>query len=177
MYTKQIPHKNFLGKVRNQTVHFNLTTHEFFKLLVEFKAIFDWQDRLEKENDPDAVTDTREIVAYYNNFEEILLSAYGEPDESGDHFRKAGRYDFAESSLFHACMEMFVQDPEETSKLVEAMVPEGLAELIKKLDANAVAMIANEETPEAMKRELERLRAQEAAREAQALAQKSSSDS
>jgi hypothetical protein len=150
MYTKQIPHKNFLGKVRNQTVHFNLTTHEFFKLLVEFKAIFDWQDRLEKENDPDAVTDTREIVAYYNNFEEILLSA---------------------------CMEMFVQDPEETSKLVEAMVPEGLAELIKKLDANAVAMIANEETPEAMKRELERLRAQEAAREAQALAQKSSSDS
>jgi hypothetical protein len=155
MYTKSVPHKNFLGKPRTQTVNFNLTTHEFFKLLVEFKAIFDWQERL-RDADPDEVTDTAEVIAYYTNFEEILLAAYGVPDESGDHFHKAGRYDFAESSLFHACMEMFVTDTEETTKLVEGLVPEGLAELIKKLDANTVAILANEETPEAIRAELER---------------------
>jgi hypothetical protein len=97
MYTKSVPHKNFLGKPRTQTVNFNLTTHEFFKLLVEFKAIFDWQERL-RDADPDEVTDTAEVIAYYTNFEEILLAAYGVPDESGDHFHKAGRYDFAEST-------------------------------------------------------------------------------
>ncbi len=176
MYTKSVPHKNFLGKPKTQVVHFNLTTHEFFKLLVEFKAIFDWQDRL-KDADPDEVTDTAEVIAYYTNFEEILLSAYGVPDESGDHFRKAGRYDFAESSLFHACMEMFVSDPMETSKLVDGLVPENLAELIKKLDANTVALLANEETPEAIRAELEKLRAREAERQAQEQAQKSALES
>jgi hypothetical protein len=166
MYTKSVPHKNFLGKTRNQVVHFNLTTHEFFKLLVEFKAIFDWQDRL-KDADPDQITDTAEVIAYYTNFEEILLAAYGVPDESGDHFHKAGRYDFAESSLFHACMEMFVTDPQETSKLVEGLVPADLADLLKKIDANTVAALANEDTPEALRAELERLRALEAERQAQ----------
>lgn len=176
MYEKLIPHKNFKGKVRNQTVHFNLTTHEFFKLLVEFKMIFDWQNKLEGE-DPDAVTDTAEVIAYYTNLEEILLAAYGVPDEDGDHFRKAGRYDFAESSLFHATMELFVSDPTEAGKLVNGLMPEGLDELLKKLDANAVAALANEDTPDAMKREIERLRREAAERDAQAAAQKSPADS
>jgi hypothetical protein len=176
MYSKTVPHKNFLGKIRNnQVVHFNLTTHEFFKLLVEFKMIFDWQQKLEGE-DPDAVTDTAEVIAYYTNLEEILLAAYGVPSEDGDHFRKAGRYDFAESSLFHATMEMFVSDPTEASKLIDGLMPEGLDELLKKLDKNAVAALASEDTPDAMKREIERLRREAAERDAQA-AQKSPADS
>lgn len=176
MYTKSIPHKNFMGKPRNQVVHFNLTTHEFFKLLVEFKMIFDWHKKLEGE-DPDAVTDTAEVIAYYNNLEQILLAAYGVPDETGDYFRKAGRYDFEESSLFHATMEMFVADPQEATKLVDGLMPEGLDELLKKLDANAVAALASEETPDAMKREIERLRREAAEREARDESHKSAADS
>lgn len=176
MYTKSIPHKNFLDKPRNQVVHFNLTTHEFFKLLVEFKMIFDWQKKLEGE-DPDGVTDTAEVIAYYTNLEEILLAAYGVPDESGDHFHKAGRYDFAESSLFHSTMEMFVSDTAEATKLVEGLMPKGLDELLEKLDKNAVAALASEDTPDAMKREIERLRAEAAAREAQEAGQKASTES
>ena len=162
MYTKVIPHKNFKDQVRNQTVHFNLTEHEFFKLLVEFKAIFDWQDRLSKMDDPDGVPDTAEVIHYYTNLEEILLSAWGELDESGDHFRKAGRYEFAESSLFHAAMKMFVEDPAEANKLVEGLMPPGLKDMLEKMDANTIAAISNPETPEDLRKEIERLRALEA---------------
>lgn len=167
MYRKIVPHKNFTGVIRNnQEVQFNLTTHEFFKLLVEFKAIFDWMEGL-STRDPDGVTDTREVIEYYDNLEQIILAAWGELDETGDHFRKAGRFEFAESSLFHATMEMLVADPNEAEKMINGLMPEGLADLIKKLDANAVALIANKDTPEAMRQELERLRAQEAERMAQ----------
>jgi hypothetical protein len=139
MYTKVIPHKNFRGKTRNQEVNFNLTTHEVLKLLVEFKSIFDWQEAVEKR-DPEAEPPTEEVIEFYTNFEEILLSAWGELDESGDHFFKGGRYEFKESSVFHAAMDLFLKDPSEVTKLVDGLMPEGLQDLVKASEANLAAL-------------------------------------
>lgn len=152
MYTKQVPFKDFNGKPRNETVHFNLTEREVFKLLGEFKAVFDWHDSLKG---PQRELHTDEVVAFYNAFEEILLSAYGVPSEDGLHFRKGGRYDFEESAVFNACMVEFVSNPIETGKLLEQIMPKGMEEMVRKADAS-IAGSSDEE----LKAEVARLRAQ-----------------
>ena len=135
MYEKVIEHKNFRGLQRAQPVQFNLTEHEVLKLLVEFKEIFAWQVRVGKR-DPDAETDTGEVIEFYNNFEAILLAAWGELDESGDHFRKGGVYDFKESSVFHAAMALFLKDQGEANRLIDGLMPKGLKDLVQNTDAN-----------------------------------------
>lgn len=147
MYTKMIPHKNFRDKPRNQEVQFNLTEHEVLKLLVEFKEIFDWQERLSKR-DPDAETDTAEVIDFYNNFETILLAAWGELDESGDHFKKGGVYEFRESSVFHAAMKLFLEDQGEANKLIDGLMPAGLKDLVQKSSANLDELAAQAKNDE-----------------------------
>lgn len=162
MYTKTIPHKNFRDKPRNQEVSFNLTEHEVMKLLVEFQAIFDWQDKLKKQGD-DRPTDTEEVIEFYNNFEEVLLTAWGELSENGDHFRKGGRYDFAESSLFHATMKYFLQNPSEVNELLDGLMPKDMQDLIKAADANLATLAKKDGLEPSEKAELDRLRAELAA--------------
>lgn len=159
MYTKTIPHKNFRDKPRNQEVNFNLTEHEVLKLLVEFQAIFDWQDKLKKQDD-DRPTDTEEVIEFYNNFEEVLLTAWGELSENGDHFRKGGRYDFAESSLFHATMKHFLQNPSEVNELLDGLMPKDMQDIVKAADANLAALAKKDGLEPSEKAELERLRAE-----------------
>lgn len=161
MYTKIVPHKNFRGKVRNQEVNFNLTEHEVLKLLVEFKAIFDWQEQVENR-DPDAETPTEEVLEFYNNFEEILLAAWGELDESGDHFHKGGRYEFRESSVFHAAMKMFLEDQNEVNELINGLMPDGLKDLVKAADGRLAELASKSEdgNDPALQSEVAQLRAQ-----------------
>lgn len=135
MYSKVIEHENFKGLKRFQEVQFNLTEHEVLKLLVEFKEIFDWQERLKGRN-PEEETDTVEVIAFYNNFEAILLAAWGELDADGDHFRKGGVYDFRESSVFHAGMALFLKDQAESNRLIDGLMPSGLKDLVQSTDAN-----------------------------------------
>lgn len=172
MYTKMVPHKNFAGKPRNQEVQFNLTEHEVLKLLVEFKAIFEWQEKVSKA-DPEAETPTEEVMEFYTNFETILLAAWGELSEDGDHFRKGGVYEFRESSLFHAAMKMFLEDVSEVNKLIDGLMPKGLQDLVKSVDKN-VAELAKNEDP-ASQAEVERLRRQLEAAEARSRGSESDS--
>lgn len=168
MYIKNIPHKNFKDQVRNQEVQFNLTEHEVLKLLVEFKEIFDWQERL-KGRDPDAETDTAEVIEFYNNFETILLAAWGELDESGDHFKKGGVYEFRESSVFHAAMKLFLEDQAEANRLIDGLMPKGLKDLVQKADGNLAELAEKAKNDESgsgtaemiarLQRELEEARA------------------
>lgn len=153
MYTKQIPFKDFKDKPRNETVHFNLTEREVFKLLGEFKAVFEWHDSL--RNGPNRELETEEVVAFYNSFEEILLSAYGVPSEDGLYFRKDNRYEFEQSAAFNACMVEFVSNPAETGKLLEQIMPKGMEEMVRKADASIAAS-----GDEDLKAEIARLRAQ-----------------
>lgn len=142
MYTKTIPFKDFSGKPRNQPVHFNLSEREVFKLLPELQSVFKWMDT-NKEADPRDLG-TEEVRDFYNNFEDILLEAWGVPSEDGLHFRKGERYDFEESALFNATMFMFVNEPQETAKLLEGIMPEGLSEMVKKAAVEDVAAVSGD---------------------------------
>jgi hypothetical protein len=96
VYTKTVPFKDFKGKPRNEVVHFNLSEREVFKLLPELQAVFHWMDS-NKEADPRELG-VDEVRDFYNEFEAILLEAWGIPSEDGQHFRKSERYDFEESA-------------------------------------------------------------------------------
>lgn len=163
MYSKQIPFKDFKGNPRNQTVHFNLTEREVFKLLVQFKTVFEWRDSI--AGDDVRTLDTAEVVEFYNAFEEILLSAYGVPSDDGLHFRKSGRYDFEESALFAACMILYVTEPEQTNELIEGIMPKDMEAIVRKADSKLLEA-AEKSGDEAMKAEIARLRAQIASEDA-----------
>jgi hypothetical protein len=141
VYTKTVPFKDFKGKPRNEVVHFNLSEREVFKLLPELQAVFHWMDS-NKEADPRELG-VDEVRDFYNEFEAILLEAWGIPSEDGQHFRKSERYDFEESALFNATMVMFVTEPQETAKLLEGIIPEGLSEMIKTAAVEDVADVTS----------------------------------
>jgi hypothetical protein len=165
LYIKKIEFDDFFGKKREQEVHFNLTSHEVFKLLVEFQAIFEWTEKMQ-DRDPNGKTDTAEVIEFYNNVEEIILAAWGQPDPDGLHFRKGGVYDFKESALFHKCMQLFVEDPAEANKLVDGLMPKDLQDIVKRADANLAELAKSGSAPEDLQAKIDELMAQKAAADA-----------
>lgn len=156
MYTKTVPVKDLNDKPRNITVHFNLFEREVFKLLVELKYVFDWHENMKGEL---RELDPADVVEFYNNFEEIVLSGYGVPSADAMEFVKTDRYKFEDSVTFNAIMLMCVSDPTETLKLVEGMMPKGMDKLVKAADEN-LARAAKDMKDEDLAAEIARLRAQ-----------------
>lgn len=158
MYTAKIPFKDFNGKPRGTaSIQFNLTEREVFKLLLQFQSIFRWQDKL-KEN-PDAETPTEEVITFYNNFEDIILAAYGQLSDDGLYFRKDDRFNFEDSAMFAACMAYYVSDVRETSKLIDGIMPTGLADIVKKADDSLAELAKDPNTEAELRAEIARLRA------------------
>lgn len=159
MYTKQVPFKDFKDNPRNMTVEFNLTVIETFKLLVEFQAILAWRERINAETDVRELP-TEEVIDFYNNLEKIILDAYGVMSEDGMHFRKGGRYDFEESALFPAVMELFLTDQQMAHDLVDGLLPKNMQEIVAKADANMAELAKNPDTTDELKAQIARLQAQ-----------------
>lgn len=166
MYTRQVPFKDYKKNPRTMEVHFNLDEREVIKLLNEFKIVMDWYESMQG---PRRELATEDVVLFYTAFEEILLSAWGVPSDDGLHFRKGGRYEFEESALFNAAMMEFLTNPKETEKFVtEVADMERLQELIKKMDTSlekAADDAKGTENEEALRKELEQLRAKVASNE------------
>lgn len=158
MYEKVIPYKDYRDKARNEAIHLNLNTNEFFKLFPEFHRVLGWRDTLMAEEDVRELA-PEEVRDFYNDLETILLEAWGVPSEDGRHFRKAGRYDFQESKLFEATMVMFLTDVQEANKMLEALMPKGMEEMVKKFEGNLDAMASAEETPEDVRAQIAALQA------------------
>lgn len=156
MYTKSIPFHDFYGKPRNQTVHYNLTEGQFFKLFKEFKIILEWRDSLKGE---ERMLDSFEVVEFYTALEEIMLSAYGVPSEDGLYFDNDGRYQYEKSALHNAVMMMFLSDPVEANKMVDALMPKGMEELIRKASDNLEKVQNDPSTEAELQAEIARLRA------------------
>lgn len=157
MYSKTVAYKDFAEKPRNEKVHFNLMETEVIKLLPEFQTMFSFQDRMKERGSTEISGE--ETLEFYNALEEIMLASYGVPEGEGRYFRKSGRYDFAESALFNACMMEFVTDPREATAFVDGILPKGMEEIARKVDAN-YAEAAKASTDPAQQQEIARLRAQ-----------------
>lgn len=159
MYSKSIPCKDLKGNPKNVMVHFNLFEREVFKLLSEFKAVFGAMDRWNKEETQRELLD-EEVIDFYTNFEEILLSAYGRPRDDDMGFEKGSlRYDFEESVVFNAAMMMYITDQKATTELIDGLLPKGLQEMVKAADDNLADLAKNDGNSAALQAEIEALRA------------------
>lgn len=162
MYTLTVPFVDYKGKPRNIPVSFNLDAREVFKMLPELKSVFEWLES-NKVQDPRDLS-VEEVSSFYTNFEGILLEAWGEMSEDGLHFRKGGKYEFEESALFNACMVMFVTKPEETTKLLNGILPPEMFEMVQNADETQIA-VATDAKVSAQEAEIARLRAELEARD------------
>jgi len=115
-------------------------------MLPELKAVFDWMES-NKNSDPREL-EVEEVRNFYNDFEHILLEAWGEMSADGLHFRKSGKFEFEESALFNGCMIMFVTQPKETAKLLEGILPTDLFELVQNANPEQVEALARTRTEE-----------------------------
>jgi len=157
LYTLSVDYKDYKGRTHNGTkVSFNLDAREVFKMLPELKSTFDWLES-NKQSDPRELS-VEEVSDFYNNFEGILLTAWGEMSEDGQTFRKGGKYEFEETALFNACMVKFVTQPQETVKLLEGVLPPEMFEMVKKADSDQISAAKQSDTAE-MEAELAALRA------------------
>lgn len=158
MYTVNVQYTDYAGHAKRKSVAFNLDSREVFKLLVELTSLFEWL-KANKESAEKRELSVEEVRDFYNNLEGVMLEAWGEMSEDGEHFRKSERYLFEESKAFDACMWMFVDKPEEAVRLLEGMLPKELYDMVEKAtpdqiaDATSAKAIADQE-------EIQRLRAQ-----------------
>lgn len=143
MYKINVGYTDYAGRARRTDVRFNLETREVYKLFPELKGVSEWLASVqpkEGEEKPDPRNlDAEEIRDFYNNLERIILDAWGELDEDGEHFRKSGKYDFEESKAFSACMDLFVLQPQEAVKLIEALLPKDLFDKVKNASTEELA--------------------------------------
>lgn len=158
MYNREFEFKDLNGRPRKARLYFHLMETDVFKLLVEFKTIMDWRASLAKDEGIREL-DPVEVVTFYTAFEEILLSAHGTPSDDAMAFKRGSRYDFAESVAFNAAMVFYVSNPDETGKLIEALLPEGLAAMVESQDEN-LREAAEKAKDVDSRAEIERLRAQ-----------------
>lgn len=157
MYTMQVPYKDLDDKPRGKcTLHFNLFVPDVIKMAGTFQTLF----RFMNDNSDERLLSMDEKLDFYNALETVILEAWGEPSEDRLRFSKSGRYDFAESVMFAAAMTAMASDPAQAIKLIEGIMPKDLAEIIKNTEVNLQNLEGNPETPEALKAEIAKLRAQ-----------------
>lgn len=157
MYKLNVSYTDYKGTAKRADVTFNLDGREVFKMLPELKSLFEWIEA-NREEEPREL-DIEEVRTFYNNLEGVILEAYGEMSEDGQHFRKAGRFEFEESAAFNACMMLFVNAPKEAVLLLEGIMPKELMDRVKNADANQVAEVSDSRIAE-MDSEIRRLKAQ-----------------
>lgn len=163
MYTKMIPFHDYKGKPRNMEVNFLLETRDIFKVLSELNGIFEWRDSL---NGKVRELTNEEMTEFFNNFEAVLLAAWGVPSADGLEFDRVERYRFEQSKLFSACMDMFLTDISEVSKMLEQIMPKGMEDMVRKQAASLEKMQAELkpdtpiETREALEKQIAELRQQ-----------------
>lgn len=158
MYNLSVSYTDYAGKAKRKNLTFNLDIREVFKMLPELKALFDWLEA-NKEAAEERTLDVEEVRGFYNNLEAVMLEGYGEMSEDGEHFKKAGRYEFEESAAFNATMYMFVDKPKDAVSLLEGMLPKEMFDMVKNATDEQLASAANLKG-EDQKAEVERLRAQ-----------------
>lgn len=158
MYEQVIPFKDYKNNPRNMKVQLNLDEREIFKLFPEFQRVLSWRDSLMGEDIRELSPE--EVRDFYNDLEEILLAAWGELSEDGLNFVKTDKYKFESSALFNALMVMFVTDQAAANKMIDALLPKGLQDLITKQKDNLEKAASNPETPEAIQARIRELQAQ-----------------
>lgn len=130
MYKKMVPFKDYNDKPQNKQVTFLLEIRDVFKIIPELNAIFSWRDSLDQNTPRDLSLE--EMREFFDNFERVLLAAWGELSADGQVFDRTGKYEFEQSKCWAAFMEMLLGDMGEIKKILDGIMPAGMEDLVRK---------------------------------------------
>lgn len=166
MYVKTIPYRTFSKnpKPKNGEIHLNLTIGEVAALLPEILAVNKWLT--EQGKGEERVLSNEDVSEFYTQFENLLLEAWGVPEEDGEYFEKGGKFRFRASALFAGTMEFLITNPAEVAIAFSEMLPEGMEEIVNKQEAALAKLAAENVGDDEKTRQIEDLQRQ--LREAQA---------
>ncbi len=129
MYKKTVPYKDYNEKPQNEQICLLLETRDVFKVIVELKSIFDWQESFEGEA---RTLSPEEMREFFNNFEAVILASWGKITPDGKGFDRTDRYEFEHSKLFSAFMDLLLSDITEVQKVMAEIMPKGMEDIVRK---------------------------------------------
>ena len=118
MYKKTVKYTNVDGESKQRTLYFNYNAIELATILEKHGITLDKMEDFQKyikslqENGK-----TMEMVLFVHD---LIVGAYGERDESGEHFLKSEKiaYEFDHSMVFDEFFLDLMKDPAELNKLM-----------------------------------------------------------
>lgn len=129
MYKKMVPYKDYNDKPQNEYIHLLLETRDVFKVVVELKALLDWMESMQGAAPRELSYE--EMRDFFNNFEAVILEAYGKPSADGKIFDRSERYEFEQSKLFSAFMDMLLSDVSEAGNMLAEIMPKNMTEILE----------------------------------------------
>lgn len=118
MYKKTVTYTNLDGDRKEKVLYFNYTATQLMDVLERHGISFDKLDKFQDYiKSLEAEGKTMEMVSFIHD---IIINAYGERDESGDHFYKSAEIskDFDNSLMFEEFFLDLMKHPDELSKLM-----------------------------------------------------------
>ena len=118
MYKKTVKYTNLDGDLKEKVLYFNYTATQLMDVLERHEISFDKLDQFQKYiKSLQAEGKTMEMVRFVHD---LIISAYGERDESGEHFYKSAeiKKDFDNSLIFESFFLDLMKNPAELNKLM-----------------------------------------------------------
>lgn len=131
MLKREITYVDYNGVERKEAFYFNLTKSELMK---QFGTGDGTVETLQK------IVDAKDGRAIMDNFEKLILSAYGEKDADGIHFRKSTAISeaFASTPAYDILFMELLNDDKAAADFVNGILPADIvAEAKTKLAASA----------------------------------------
>jgi len=118
MYKKTVKYTNIDGEAKQRTLYFNYNAIELVTVLEKHGVTFDKMDEFQGYiKSLQEQGKTMEMVRFVHD---LIVRAYGERDESGEHFLKSEKiaYDFDHSMVFDEFFLDLMKNPAELNKLM-----------------------------------------------------------
>lgn len=118
MYKKTVKYHNVDGEPKQRTLYFNYNAIELTKVLEKHGITFDKME--EFQNYIKSLQEKGKTMEMVLLVHDLIVGAYGERDESGEHFLKSEKiaYDFDHSMVFDEFFLELMKDPAELNKLM-----------------------------------------------------------
>lgn len=120
MYKKTVNYTNIDGEPKQRTLYFNYNAIELVTVLEKHGVTFDKMEEFQEYiKSLQEQGKTMEMVRFVHD---LIVCAYGERDESGEHFLKSEKiaYDFDHSMVFDKFFLDLMKNPAELNKLMRS---------------------------------------------------------
>lgn len=137
MYKKTVKYTNIDGEAKQRTLYFNYNAIELVTVLEKHGVTFDKMEEFQEYvKSLQEQGKTMEMVRFIHD---LIVGAYGERDESGEHFLKSEKiaYNFDHSMAFDEFFLDLMKNPAELNKLMRGATA-GISSLAVEAPENPV---------------------------------------